>query len=305
MRVFATGRVILAKYADRKPDGTIIPHEGNVKCGLAKEYCYSLFGRTGSSTASVQLGALSFYLSQLWDTPWEVIGVLNTCAEDVGEPGIDEEFGRGIVSVVCDTVQNRERTVVASSMQSMNAMAASPVLNQMVGDYSSVLSSPQSLSPRSLPAAKWFKPFYAVRGYNLETTTGYLGGQFSLKEVDLFVSGGADYAPLGVRSSLLHTARTPFTEVGVRRNLFSRDGHRVFLLGSYGYSERNSMSAHVRYAGAQYEHRFGSSSVLSLYTGHRLVRGSLGIPGYRRAGAAPVPFTDRTPEVRVSFTMSR
>ena len=74
MRTFATGKVIMAKYAERQRDGTIVPHERNVKCGLAKEFCYSLFGRGGSSAASVHLGALTYYLSHLWDTPREVVG---------------------------------------------------------------------------------------------------------------------------------------------------------------------------------------------------------------------------------------
>ena len=141
--------------------------------------------------------------------------------------------------------------------------------------------------------------------HTFETATGYLGGQFSLRGTDLFVSGGADYSPLGVRSSLLHTARTPFTEFGVRRNLLSSGGHRISLLGSYGYSERNSMSAHVKYVGGRYGYRFSPASALSLYAGHRSVHGSLGIPGYRRAGADVVPFTDSTPEVRLAFTLNR
>ena len=43
---FATGKVILAKYADRdENNGNIIPNEHNVKCGMAKEYCYSIMIR--------------------------------------------------------------------------------------------------------------------------------------------------------------------------------------------------------------------------------------------------------------------
>ena len=84
----------------------------------------------------------------------------------------------------------------------MQTFAASPVLNQMVdGD---VAYTPQSLTPRPLPATGRFRPFYAVRGYTVDTATGYLGGQFFVRGMDLFVSGGADYTPLGVRSSLLH-----------------------------------------------------------------------------------------------------
>ena len=254
----------------------------------------------GTSGASVNLGALAFYLFQLWDTPRAVVNTLNVCAEDVGEPGIDEEFGRGIVSVVCDRVQNRERTVVASSLQTSSVI--SPVLNQMIGDHATAQSLPLSPVPQSLSvSSEWFKPFYAVRGYSLETVTGYLGGQFSLRGTDLFVSGGADYTPLGVRSSLLYTVRAPFMEFGSKRRLFSAGGHQVSLLGSYGRSEGNNLSVNVGRVGGQYGYRFNPSSALALYGGHRLAYGSLGIPGYRLAGAEPVPFLDHLPEARVSF----
>ena len=306
MAAFATGKVIIAKYAEQQPDGHITPFTGNVKCGLVKEFCYSIihdggdFG--GTSSASVRLGSLSFYLSQLWETPQEVIGVLNACAEDVGEPGIDEEFGRGVVSVVCDTVRNRERTVAASSVGSPGA-AFSPVLDQMIGDSGALRPAPQSLAPRPLPGSGRFRPFYAVRLYDLETVSGYLGGEFSLKGTSFLVSSGADYAPLGVRSSLLYAARTPFMEFGGRRGLFSRGGHRFSLLGSYGRSGGDNLLLNVGRFGGQYRYRFTPSSVLSLYGGHRLAYGFLGIPGYRRAGAEPVSFVDHVPEARVSLAV--
>ena len=120
MAFLGIGKVLLAKYVMRNSDGTAAHYEGNVKCRLAMDHCYSIFRpahqNPGTSGAAANLGALTFYLFQLWDTPEEVVGVINLCAEDVGEPGVDEEFGRGIVSVVCDTVHNRERTVVADSV---------------------------------------------------------------------------------------------------------------------------------------------------------------------------------------------
>ena len=307
MAFVETGKVIFAKHAERPlPNGTIVPYKGNVKCGTVMDYCYSILlpdrQNTGTSGASANLGALTFYLFQLWDTPREVIGVLNACAEDVGEPGIDEEFGRGIVSVVCDTVQNRERTVAASSVGSPGA-ASSPVLDQMIGDSAALRPRPQSLMPLPLPASGRFRPFYAVRLYDLETVSGYLGGEFSLKGTGFLVSGGADYAPLGVRSSLLYAARTPFMEFGGRRGLFSRGGHRFSLLGSYGRSGGDGLLLNVGRLGGQYRYRFTPSSVLSLYGGHRLAYGFLGIPGYRQAGAEPVSFVDHVPEARVSLAV--
>ena len=312
MGALDTGRVILAKYAVQDDSGTISPHTENVKCGLVKEFCYSILypppswcrdngcylQNPGTSGAAVNLGALTFYLFQLWDTPGEVIGVLNTCAEDVGEPGIDEEFGRGIVSVVCDTVQNRERGAVSQSLTVYNA---SPVLREMSGgDLRGAPLIPQSVS---LPRTGRFRPFYAIRGYNLETATGHLGGHLSLKEADLFFSGGASYTPLGLYSSLLQTGvRTPFMEFGTKRTLFSRSGHTVALLGTYGYSGTQGFSAHVGNLSTRYERRF-SRSALTFQVGLQHLQGHLGIPGYRQANADPTPFKERNPGVQISFSL--
>ncbi len=298
---FATGKIILAAYAGTDSRGNVVPFRGTARCGEAKDVCFSVIlpgnRHRGSSSASVRLGALTFYLSQLWDTPQEVVHVLNVCAEDVGEPGIDEEFGRGIASVVCDTVQSRERSAVASSLHVSHA--ASPVLSQMTAIYGNSRLVPQSLS---VPSLKWFRPFYAVRGHDLETITGHVGGQFSLNGSDLFVSTGTGYTPLGVYSSLRRATRIPFIEFGTKRTLVSRGGHAVSLLGTYGYSEGDGLPTHLGHLGAQYGHRlFGGT--LSLYAGHQIVRGLVGIPGYREARADPVPFTDRNRELRVSFSL--
>ena len=148
---FATGKLILARFTNA--GNQVDAPNNSVHCGMAKEFCYSLLEhprKAGSSSAATALSALTFYLFQLWDTPQEVIGVLNVCAEDVGEPGIDEEYGRGVVSVACDTVQNREVNMVASSMNfSANA---SPVLEEMM--------VPSSRTAQS------FRPFFNVNGRN-------------------------------------------------------------------------------------------------------------------------------------------
>ena len=307
MASFKTGRHILAKYVQRGADGTVSALWINVKCGLAKEYCYSIIHdgvqNQGSSGASVNLGALVFYLFQLWDTPRQVVRVLNTCAEDVGEPGIDEEFGRGVVSVVCDTVRNRERGVVAGSV---SMIGTSPVLARMTGEYGFAQAAPEMLFAKPQPvsvSSGRFRPFYAFRGYSPRTFTGHLGGQFSLKGTDVFVSGGADYAPLGVRSSLLHTVRIPFMELGARRRLLARGGHAVTLLGTYGYSEGTGLSAHVGSLGVRYERLFGFGGSLAGHAGYQQVQGAVGIPGYRDAGAEPVPFVDGNAEARFWFSL--
>ncbi len=291
---FATGKVIIVTYANLI-DGAVVPYNPVVKCGLAKEFCYSVirppdrypddeWGQ-GTSDASTYLGALTFYLSQLWDTPREVVGVLNECAEDVGEPGIDEEFGRGIVSVVCDTVQHKERRVVSSSVQTL--YSASPVLSEMLG------SSRIPLQISSAPV------FYAL---NPHGGTGHVGTRFSVGGNDLFLSGGFSRMPLGVRTFLRQAHRVPFMEIGNRRPFYERNGHRFSLLGTYGQSAEDGFSVRVGHLGLRYELTFPSSS-FSLHVGYRLANGHLGLPGYRVVGAAPVPFTTGAPEVSLLLSL--
>ena len=305
LAAFATNKVILATYARLDSEGNVVPNPETVRCGNAKNSCFAVLlppdGRhQNSSDASARLGALTFYLAQLWNTPQKIVRVLNACAEDVGEPGIDEEFGRGVASVVCETVRNREVGLVA---QSTLVSSASPVLNQMTAMPATV-SLPRSLVSQSLTMPTRLRFFHAINGYNLETITGYVGSRLSLGGTDLFIASGADRTPLGIHSSLLPEARIPFMELGTKRILLSHGRHRVAVLGVYGYGEGNSMSAHVGHVGARYEGGFASGS-LSLDVGYRRTQGYIGIPGYREAGASPAPFRSSTPEVRFLFSLRR
>ncbi len=291
---FATGKFILATLADLV-NGEVVPYGPVVKCGLAKEFCYSVIRHPdrypddgwgqGTSDASTFLGALTFYLFQLWDTPQEVVGVLNECAEDVGEPGIDEEFGRGIVSVVCDMVQHKERRVVSSSLQT--SYAASPVLSEMLGSS----KVPLQMSARSF--------FYELNPYS---GTGHVGKQFSVGGNDLFLSGGLSRMPLGVRTFLRQAHRVPFMEIGSRRPFYERNGHKVSLLGTYGQSAEDGFSVRAGHLGLRYELTLPSAA-LSLHTGYRLASGRLGLPGFEVVGAAPVPFTTGAPELSFSLAL--
>ena len=61
-----------------------------------------------TSGAAAVLGAISYYLSHLYPTPEEVVSVLRSCAIDVGEPGVDEEYGVGLVNLFCPEVLEKE-----------------------------------------------------------------------------------------------------------------------------------------------------------------------------------------------------
>ncbi len=293
MRAFATGKVIVAKYVERDGAGNITPVEDNVSCGMAKDVCFSVTRPSGelyygnsSGFAAEQLASLAFYLFQLWDTPQEVVGVLKECAEDVGEPGIDEEFGRGIVSIVCDTVQNRELRVVSSSVQT--TYSASPVLSEMLGSS-------------RVPLQTYAPVFYAFNPYG---GTGHVGRQFSVRGNDLFVSGGLSYVPLGVRTLLRRAHRIPFMEIGTRRPFYERNGHRLSLLSTYGQSAEDGFSVRAGHVGMRYEVTL-SSGTFSLHAGYRLANGHLGLPGYQLVGADPVPFTTAAPEFSLSLSLGK
>ena len=60
---------------------------------------------------------MSFYLSQFWEKPEEIAGVLKQCAVDVGEPGIDREYGHGVANLLCPRVLKKELEVVSSHLE--------------------------------------------------------------------------------------------------------------------------------------------------------------------------------------------
>ena len=289
---FATGKLIIARYALRNShDGrTLAAGNETALCGHAMEYCYSLLyndnlGELHTSGASVRLGAIAFYLFQLWDTPAEVVETLNVCIEDVGAPGPDEEFGRGIVSLVCDRVQTRE---VRTAVESLSSYGVSPVVGQMLTD-----GQPRFYPPTtslSLPALK-LRPFFAFNRYNM---AGHLGAQFAVRDTDLFVAGGADYAPLGLRSSLIPLTRSAFVELGSRTGAY----RGLSALSTYGYSKNEHVTAHMANLGIRYGHTFNDTATLALHAGYSTVFGVMGIPGYREAGAAKANFVKGHPEIR-------
>ena len=201
--------------------------------------------------ASVRLGAIAFYLFQLWDTPAEVVETLNVCAEDVGAPGPDEEFGRGIVSLVCDRVQTRE---VRTAVESLSSYGVSPVVGQMLTDGQPRLYPPTSVS---LPALK-LRPFFAFNRYNM---AGHLGAGFAVKRTDLYAAGGSDYSPLGFRSSLIPVDRAAFVEVGAKRGLAGG----LSALGTYGHSQGHYLTANVANVALRYS-RTVKGATVTLHT---------------------------------------
>ena len=72
--------------------------------------------RGGTSDASAKLAAAAFYVFQLYEKAEEVVDTLKECAEDIGEPGVDYEFGLGLVSLACGRVESAEVLTASSSL---------------------------------------------------------------------------------------------------------------------------------------------------------------------------------------------
>ena len=106
----------------------------NVRCGKTQDNCFSLhtppswethqkvpllnYDGGFTSGATAHLAAVAYYLSQFYSTPEEIVAALRKCAIDIGEEGVDEEYGVGIANIFCCEVLNQEIKVYGNSPQS-------------------------------------------------------------------------------------------------------------------------------------------------------------------------------------------
>ena len=283
---FETGKVLAAGHVRETADGHE-PFEVEVACGAAKDWCFRMVVQdawdtidiTGGSTATMRLSAIGYYLSQLFDGADAIVATLNACAIDIGEPGIDDEYGRGIPSVDCPEVRDAE---VREAEESVAAFPAPSALDDL-------------LLAGTDPG---FAGFARARGGRTDGT-GRAGGTWTGGAVQWTASAGFGPAGLGVASSFVSVRREPFAEVGVRRALAGAGPHRLYAAASYG-RENGGMDARVARAGVQYA-REGRRAAVSVYAGWREVRAEFGLPGYAFAGAEPVRVRTGGAEVRVAF----
>ena len=103
MQAIATGKALYATAADLQQDGSVEPHHGVIKCGDTMAYCFAVptAGGTQTSRSTAKLSAAVFHLFQLYERAEDVVQALKRCARDIGEPGIDREFGNGLVDFRC------------------------------------------------------------------------------------------------------------------------------------------------------------------------------------------------------------
>ena len=297
-KMLATDHVIVASSLNFRWDGEDIygediafsPGDLNVKCGELKENCFSVAGkvdstRTGlhynhsltTSGAAGILSAISFYLSQFYSTPEEIVSVLRKCAIDVGEPGIDEEYGVGLVNLFCPDVLEKEVSAAVSSSQVSEESHALTVLTHQ---------SPENLSLL----------FSANLGF--QGIQGYAGISYTTQSLQAVAVAGFGFTPLGISSSLHQPSRVPFVEVGIRKPLRPY----LSLIGTYGY-QHGVLSVHSVRTGLQVEKSLGTMR-FSVYGGRHFFQSSLGLPGYQLAGARKVSFSRSAWEARFSLSLS-
>ncbi len=96
-----TGKGLMATTAIRRHSGAIVPDRYVYKCGDFMEHCFTVLDIGHTSGATAKLSAMVFHLFQLYESAAEVVRVLKHCAQDIGAPGIDREFGQGLVDLRC------------------------------------------------------------------------------------------------------------------------------------------------------------------------------------------------------------
>ena len=80
--------------------GKPTPEVDTVSCGDIAEYCFVVPAMT-SSEATAVLSSVMYYLMQMYETPEGAIHALKSCTKDIGEPGVDREYGQGLVDLRC------------------------------------------------------------------------------------------------------------------------------------------------------------------------------------------------------------
>ena len=270
---FATGKAILATYAYRDGEGGYRWKEGLVRCGEMQHACFAIdgpaSGHGGTSGASAKLAAAAFYVFQLYEKAEEVVDTLKACAEDIGEPGVDAEFGHGLVSLACERVENAEVLTASSSLVlRWDAPALDALLHARASMGLHVGASRWIADRDGLPLAR-------------------LGAEYSLGALELSLSAGRGRAPLGVGSRYVHPRPAPYAAAGAGWRLWGggdRDLRALFSAGRGG----GALSPRMSRAGFAWR-ASSSGRTWTAYAGHARAEARVGIPGHREADRGRSP----------------
>ena len=103
MQAIATGKALFATSVDLRQDGSVVLYGNVIMCGDTMAYCFAVpkAGGDVTSASTAKLSAAVFHLFQLYERAEDVVQALKRCTRDIGEPGIDREFGNGLVDFRC------------------------------------------------------------------------------------------------------------------------------------------------------------------------------------------------------------
>ena len=149
-KVHNTGKAIRAGSAKVTESGEVEPYEKVVKCGDLKESCFTIIPEQYTSPASARLSAMAFYLAQFWETPEEIVEVLKKCAVDVGETGIDREYGQGVANLLCPEVLKKEVEVVSERLGDTEEQGETLQGGELAGTWTADSTALQVYIPKAL-----------------------------------------------------------------------------------------------------------------------------------------------------------
>jgi len=289
----ANGKALLATWAEVRADGSIVPVQTAAMCGDAMDWCFAVRMpnnpvNRGTSIAAPILGAHTFYLFQLWDTAEEVFGVLKECAIDAGDPGVDREFGLGIPTAICKTIQDRE---VQTAGASLAVGGRSVVVSSLLAGPGGSVSFGNRMNLSFSPSRKL--PDLFVSFSSLAAGKTVQRGRTTVSAV-----AGAGYAPLGVSSSLTGPGASLFAEAGMSRELLAAGNTSLAVLAAFG-AETGPVSTLTGRAGAVLRHRS-----FSLYGGAVYTTAAVAIPGHRTVGVPPATVSKAGWEIALSRSFS-
>ena len=314
-KFFQGGHAIMANFAIRKPEtledftlwalrkrgeedlqemyhaakGEYIRHPFTARFGTLREYGFSVSlkeksiqwdrdGRwyaLGTSDASAHVAVFAFYLYQLWDTTEEVVEVMQQTAIDIGAPGVDEEFGWGLINADHPLIGDRAVQRLEESLEVR--LFADVTLEQAI-----------TVAEDNLDV------FHHIGEDKRE-----IGLTFGTHKTTVAFAAGSTTSPFGVSSRFLQQ-RNAAAQIGVRYSFTDT----FSITGIYGRSKHEDFDVNKGSIGVDYQKHFlGDTGEFSLYAGHRSIWGSLGIPGYDVLDIPQTPFTLRMIEARASFAL--
>ena len=221
LAVYETDKALAATSANLI-NGRISPSERVVRCGDIKEDCFTLVPRQSTSYASARLSAMTFYLAQLYPTKEEVRETLEVCAVDVGEPGIDREYGRGVVNLLCPRILEKE-VEVASQYLEEETQIYTPQGGEVTGVWGAEETPLQVYVPHALEETIYLEHQGTVHG-----------------EISFFASGKVE-ADFAVQAQvtvtfLLDIAATAKDSVGFEGEYTAQDSTLILGENSYTYT---------------------------------------------------------------------